>query len=122
MKKQPAKRYFKNCKLKWTESVYLGSGKYKFSSKQFEGVLIETTEGKKTIRFIESYGVWYEEREKRSKSLKFTGVEITLQEYEQIKRDWKFEAATCREEVEKERYNNHIDRKPKTTKHEKSKK
>lgn len=103
MKNSDLKRYYKNGKLTWTQSVFEGwnGGKrqYRFMKREKEGVLLEVDYSKEGVLYVEQYGVHYEEKRKRSNSLKWTGTEITKEEFEQTKRDWKFEAATNREAV-----------------------
>lgn len=97
------KRYFKNGVVKYTEFVrnldQHGNEKFDMHFRQFHDCLIQVTEGKKAIKFIIAHGVEFIEREKRSKSLKYTGKEITKEEYEGLVREWKFEVATAKEEL-----------------------
>lgn len=89
------KHYFKNGKIKYTECdrlVVEDVVKYKFKNIEVKDVLIIVTEGKKTIEFIYQYGCELFYKKKRSKTLKYSGTEISRDLFINIVRDFKNDA------------------------------
>ncbi len=109
MKKQPNKRYYKNCKVKFTVSKRDQYGHFTFEGRKYEGCLVVVTEGKKGFTFYYSYGVQFFEVKKRMKSLKFTGVEIKSFEFEALK--LRMECETIEAQKELIDYNKMCDKK-----------
>lgn len=96
------KRYFKDATIRWTASTFVGRGQYRFHREEHKGVLLIVDDTKDTVVYIEQYGVHYAEKKKRSNSLKWKGTEISKEVFEGIQREWKFEAATNRENAKPE--------------------
>lgn len=102
MKPAPRKAYFRNCTIKWVEFVREMKDTGAVFHRHFhtvEDALVIRTEGKKTIEYIVAYGVQYKHLKKRSKTLRFHGVEITKEKFDSIVREWKFEVAEAKEKL-----------------------
>ncbi len=97
--KQIVKYYFKNCLLKYTSSTRNFDGTFNLFFHKVEDCIVIKTEGKKTVEWITALGVELRYLKSRSKSLRFTGKQITEQEFHEILRERKFEVATAIDEI-----------------------
>lgn len=102
--KSKQKIYFKNCTLKFThvERVKVEDViSFKYSSVVIKGCIVIKTEGLQTIEYIYNEGINLYRKKKRSKSLKFSGTEITEFQFELLLRKWEVECLEAQKELKK---------------------
>ena len=90
-KEKPIKYFFKNCTLKFSTSIRNSDGSFSFTHHKIEDCYIITTEGKKTIEYIQQYGCKLKYNKTRSKSAKFIGKNVTEKEFRMLLNELKFE-------------------------------
>lgn len=89
MKEPPIKRIFKNCILKYTESILMPDGSFRFYSVVKKEVYVFTNSDNKCIKYVD-FATGFSPKIKRSKSLKIIGgEEITESEYLKDVEYWK---------------------------------